>query len=250
MKRVHNVFSSYDQRLEDQFSSQLADGTHIFVDWSNFFVGCRSTVRDRRKMGPREKLRFSLNFERVKHLLERQRDIRSRHLAGSRGRHKFANDQLDSIALKGYDVMCPQRIPTALHRGWSDYDSYTSDCSASDSDHSRRAVWDKANSWDEQCVDELLQLKMAKEIIQCSTSKRSGVMVLATGDANDAEFSKGGFFGMVTNALESGWCVELHSFSSSISSAWRDPVFAARWGDQFSYHILDDFAEFLVEQDV
>lgn len=250
-QRVHSVFSTYDQRLGEENPSQLVDGTHIFIDWSNFFVGCRSTVRDLRNLGPRERLRFSLNFERVKFLLERKRDIRSRHLAGSRGTHKFANDQLDSIRLKGYDVMCPQRIPTALHRGWnSDYDSYTSDCSVSDSDHSRKAVWDTANSWGEQCVDELLQLKMAKEIIQSSTSKRTGVMVLATGDANDAEFSKGGFLGMVTNALESGWCVELHSFSSSISSAWRDPAFAARWGDRFTYHILDDFAELLVEQDV
>ena len=73
-----------------------------------------------------------------------------------------------------------------------------------------------------------------------------GTMVLATGDAAQAE-SSSGFMVMVERALRRGWTVELVSWSANIAAAYRKDGFRAKWGERFKVVELDDYAEELLD---
>lgn len=91
-------------------------------------------------------------------------------------------------------------------------------------------------------VDELLHLKMMQSLIDCP---EPGTMVLATGDAADAEFSDG-FHKNVVRALERGWHVEVIAFEDNTSSAWKNPSFMKKWPYQFRVWYLDALVEELM----
>lgn len=94
----------------------------------------------------------------------------------------------------------------------------------------------------EQGVDEILHLKMANCIID---NDIPSTMVVATGDAAEAEYSDG-FLKMVERALKKGWRVELVAFGRSIGSAYRKMESSQRWGGAFRIIELDPFAEALL----
>ena len=96
--------------------------------------------------------------------------------------------------------------------------------------------------WVEQAVDEILHLKMMESIVDAS---EPAIMVLATGDAAEAEYS-GGFLKMVERALAKGWRVELASFRHNTSGAYKRKEFRGKWGDRFGIVELDDFVEVLL----
>lgn len=97
--------------------------------------------------------------------------------------------------------------------------------------------------WVEQAVDEILHLKILESLIDAD---RPSTIVLATGDAAEAEYS-GGFMRMVERALEKGWMVELVSFKLNTSSAYKRKEFRTRWGPLFKWIQLDDYVEYLVD---
>ena len=99
--------------------------------------------------------------------------------------------------------------------------------------------------WVEQAVDEILHLKILESLIDAD---KPSTIVLATGDAAEAEYS-GGFMRMVERALEKGWLVELVSFKLNTSSAYRRTEFRARWGPMFKWIPLDGYVEQLVDHD-
>ncbi len=70
-------------------------------------------------------------------------------------------------------------------------------------------------------------------------------MVLATGDAAEAEYSQG-FLKMVERALEKGWSVELVSFKHNISGMYKRKEFRGKWSQRFKIIELDDFVEELL----
>lgn len=74
-----------------------------------------------------------------------------------------------------------------------------------------------------------------------------GTIVLATGDAKGGQFNRDGFVGAVREALKRGWNVELWSWSDGMSRAWKDVSKREKWGSRFGIHLLDDWAEQLVE---
>ena len=96
--------------------------------------------------------------------------------------------------------------------------------------------------WVEQAVDEILHLKMMESIVDAS---EPAIMVLATGDAAEAEYS-GGFLKMVERALAKGWRVELASFRHNTSWAYKKKDFRGKWGENFGIVELDDFVEVLL----
>ena len=96
--------------------------------------------------------------------------------------------------------------------------------------------------WVEQAVDEILHLKMMESIVDAS---EPSIMVLATGDAAEAEYSEG-FLKMVERALGKGWIVELASFRNSTSYAYKRNEFRQRWGERFKIVELDEFVEVLL----
>jgi hypothetical protein len=99
--------------------------------------------------------------------------------------------------------------------------------------------------WVEQAVDEILHLKILESLIDAD---RPSTIVLATGDAAEAEYS-GGFMRMVERALEKGWMVELVSFKLNTSSAYKRKEFRAKWGRMFKWTQLDAYVEQLMDAD-
>ncbi|WWD09757.1 hypothetical protein V865_007885 [Kwoniella europaea PYCC6329] len=106
----------------------------------------------------------------------------------------------------------------------------------------------------EQGVDEILHLKILQILNEKGTIPRSAkastnTLVLATGDARGGQFNKDGFPGAVREAIKRGWNVELWSFTSGLSRAWRDIARRERWYEmgRFTIWALDDWAEQLVE---
>jgi hypothetical protein len=67
-------------------------------------------------------------------------------------------------------------------------------------------------------------------------------IVLASGDAAEAEFS-GGFLKCVERALLKGWKVEVMAWGDGLSQEYRSPRFVERWRGQFKVIELDDFCE-------
>lgn len=99
------------------------------------------------------------------------------------------------------------------------------------------------NRWVEQGVDEILHLKILESLLD---TDEPATIVLATGDAAEAEYS-GGFMRMVERALQRGWNVELVSFSQVTSNAYRRKDFRTRWGNRFRMIELDGYVEELFD---
>jgi len=89
--------------------------------------------------------------------------------------------------------------------------------------------------WVEQAVDEILHLKILESVVD---AKKPSTMVLATGDAAEAEYSQG--------FLKKGWSVELVSFKHNISGMYKRKEFRGKWGQRFKIIELDDFVEELL----
>ena len=104
------------------------------------------------------------------------------------------------------------------------------------------AVMYAPEKWVEQAVDEILHLKILESVVD---AKEPSVIVLATGDAAEAEYSEG-FLKMVERAMAKGWKVELCSFRKNISGAYRRKDFRSRWSSQFKIIEMDDFVEELL----
>ena len=77
------------------------------------------------------------------------------------------------------------------------------------------------------------------------TNYGSSTIVLASGDAAEAEYS-GGFLKNVERALSKGWKVELVSWSAGLSWEYRSKAFLTKWKDSFTLIELDDFSEELL----
>lgn len=104
------------------------------------------------------------------------------------------------------------------------------------------AVQYAPEKWVEQAVDEILHLKMMESVVDAA---EPSTMVLASGDAAEAEYS-GGFLKMVERALGKGWKIELASFKHNTSGAYKRRDFRQKWGERFMIVELDDFVEVLL----
>lgn len=100
----------------------------------------------------------------------------------------------------------------------------------------------EAVGYREQGVDELLHLKMMQSLLDTA---EPGTIVLATGDAAEAEFSDG-FHRNVVRALERGWHVEVIGWVDNMSAAWFDRAFKAKWPYQLRIFCLDPLVEELI----
>ena len=94
----------------------------------------------------------------------------------------------------------------------------------------------KGGRTSEQGVDELLHMKMLEAILDNEPSH----MILASGDANTAQFS-GGFHNVVVRALARGWTVDVIAFCNGLSKAWEHDSFRHQWKENFNIVYLDDY---------
>jgi hypothetical protein len=185
--------------------------------------------------------RQPLSFHNLSLILERGRPAAKRVLVGS--------DNFESIQeakLIGYETNILDRVHKAkeLTPRQKKYRTITGNGSApsGQSSGSETGPSHAPEKWVEQAVDEILHLKILESVVD---AKEPSTIVLATGDAAEAEYS-GGFLKMVERALGKGWRVELVSFRRNTSGAYRKREFRARWGQAFKTIELDEFAEELL----
>jgi hypothetical protein len=237
---VHLLHKEMERDLSMQFKySGTAGQIHVFVDMSNIYIGFSNTLKGLRGFSKHDRsYKAALCFRALSHILERGRKMGVRELVGS------AADPEDIFNLPqyfhdaqelGYETSILRRVlkPARVNRKGSPRES-----SSSSSEYC--GVSTRSMAYREQGVDEILQLKMANAAM--ALVGYPGVMVLATGDAEKAEYSDG-FQATVERILTMGWMVELVSWKKSLSSAWKAPEWTKRWGDRFRIIELDAYVE-------
>lgn len=213
---------------------------HIFIDSSNIMIGFHDCVKLARNLPITSRLpRLPFSFHNFSLILERGRPAAKRVLAGS---DRFpAINEAEKI---GYEVNILNRVHKAKYftpRQMKFRNPTINPFQSgyfSDLDSGRLP----GERWVEQGVDEILHLKMLESLVD---SEEPATIVLATGDAAEAEYS-GGFKKMVERALEKGWSVELVSFELNTSHAYKRKEFRSKWTSQFSMTHLDDYIEELL----
>lgn len=217
-------------------------GIHVFVDISNISIGFHDCLKLARGMPRETRLkRVPLSFHNFSLVLERGRPAAKRVLVGS---DKYAAiEQAKSI---GYETNILERVhkAKALTPRQMKYRS-GGETSGSETNTTLPHATSAAEKWVEQAVDEILHLKILESLID---TEKPSTVVLATGDAAEAEYS-GGFLRMVERALEKGWSVELVSFRLNTSSLYRRKEFRGKWGPMFKWVELDPFVEFLIDEE-
>lgn len=236
-------------------------GIHLFVDASNIFIGFMNELKAARGIPDHVRVpRADLSFDSLALLMERRRPVAKRVLVGSTP-HIPAFDKARAV---GYQCSILEKVEKA--RPYTERQLFFME---QDERRARRAARSRTtpghtsgsdtNTSDaaapvtrpappikkvEQGVDEILHLKICESVLD--HPGQPGTIVLATGDAAEAEYSDG-FLRTLERALAHGWRVELLSWSRSISQLYRRRNWQRRWGDRFRIIPLDDYAEELLD---
>ena len=187
--------------------------------------------------------RQPLSFHNLSLILERGRPAAKRIVVGSDN-----ISAMQEAKLIGYETNILDRVHKAKEltprqkRFHHPNGTTPGGQSGSGSETTAAVVQYAPEKWVEQAVDEILHLKMMESVVDAS---EPSTMILATGDAAEAEYS-GGFLKMVERALGKGWKVELASFKHNTSYAYRKKEFRQKWGERFKTLELDDFVEELL----
>lgn len=200
-------------------------------------IGFHDTLKVSRGITARIR-RQPLSFHNLSLILERGRPTKKRVLVGS---DNFP--AIQEAKMIGYETNILERVHKAKEITPRKRHNDTSNINGTLSSGSETAVAIYApEKWVEQAVDEILHLKMLESIVD---AKKPATIILATGDAAEAEYSQG-FLKMVERALEKGWKVELVSFRYNISGAYMRKDFRSKWGVSFKIVELDEYVEELL----
>jgi len=223
----------------------VSEKVHIFVDCSNIMIGLYERLKlDRGMKGSVEAPPVS--YKSLVYILERGRNVGRRVLVGS---HNTAYMRGSDLQLPAYmkeakkchyelnilePVIKPKVKPSTKARNGLGNGYATTSGHSSGSETFSVGALARA----EQAVDELLQMKMLESLLD----NEPGTMVLASGDAAEAEYS-GGFLKTVERALKKGWNVEVVAWKNGLSSEYRSASFLKKWEGRFTAIELDDFSE-------
>jgi hypothetical protein len=182
--------------------------------------------------------RKDLSFLTLSMILERGRDVAKGVVVGS---DRFESAQ--EARNLGYEVNILDRVfkPRELARRRHKSASGNSTSGQTSGSESPSTPARLVKRMAEQGVDELLHLKMLESIVD---NDAPSTMVVATGDAAEAEYSPG-FLVMIERALKKGWYVELVSFKDNRSGLYTRKGWRERWGEAFRTIELDPFLGFL-----
>ncbi|RMZ85805.1 hypothetical protein DV737_g384, partial [Chaetothyriales sp. CBS 132003] len=217
-------------------------GIHVFIDISNISIGFHDCLKLSRGVDIKRHVKqIPMNFHLFSLVLERGRPAAKRVLVGSD--KSAAVDQAKEL---GFETNILERVhkakePTPHQKKFNGRSGGETSGSETNTGSTPRA-----QRWVEQAVDEILHLKILESLIDYSD--KPSTIVLATGDAAEAEYS-GGFLRMVERALEKGWTVELVSFKLNTSNLYRRKDFRRKWGAMFKWIQLDEYAEMLIASD-
>jgi hypothetical protein len=220
-----------DFMTQTPLNSKNSSAVHVFVDLSNISIGLHDSYKIQHGIPVTTHIkRLPLSFVSFSLILERGRPVAKRVLAGS---DRFA--AINDAETLGYEVNILSRVHKA--KEWTPRQLKFRSALAPARGGSETGS--SAERWVEQCVDEILHLKMLESLVD---TDKPATIVLATGDAAEAEFS-GGFLRMVERALQKGWSVELVSFAMNTSFAYKRKEFRAKWGAHFRMINLEEYVE-------
>ncbi|KAL2264013.1 hypothetical protein VTK26DRAFT_3568 [Humicola hyalothermophila] len=226
---------------------------HIFIDLSNIIIGFYDSMKEARGIPINKRIPAPpFSFKNFDTILTRDRNVAKRVVAGSQANSfnkRWPAYMVEAQELN-YEMNILQRVPklaSPVRKRSKKSVSSKRDLCGSGSDSSADDCPVGVLKQAEQGVDELLHLKILQSA--ADGSGNPGTIVLATGDAANAQYSDG-FKSNVERALRNGWHVELYSWSRNISSAWREPEFAAEWGRKFKIIELDQFCEELFDMTI
>jgi hypothetical protein len=241
-------------------------GAHVFIDASNIFIGFNDQLKRERGIPTHWHTgNADISFDALALLMERRRPVAKRVLVGSypevpafvtarkvgyevslldkvykarelTERQIYFKEQDALRNSKRNGVKAPTPSAAAAKRSPSFGSSETT------VGKEREPQFAPAKMI-EQGVDEILHLKILESVVD---NDEPATMIIATGDAAQAEYSDG-FMAMVLRALKKGWKVELVSWSANISGMYKRREFRDQWGDNFKVVYLDDFAEELLD---
>ncbi|RDL31840.1 uncharacterized protein BP5553_09242 [Venustampulla echinocandica] len=226
------------------------NGIHVFVDLSNIVIGFHNKLKADRGIPQDFYVKQApICFHSLAFIFERSRGVARRVLTGSHGGLLYGQkhrrpDYMAEAEKCGYEMNILEPVykaklatPVKRRKGTGNgYATTSGHSSGSDTAHLLRP------SRSEQCVDEILQMKMLESLVD---TEKPSTMVLASGDAAEAEFS-GGFLKTVERFLQKGWKVELLSWSSGLSKEYLSKSFLKKWEGRFCIIALDEFSEELL----
>ncbi|PBP23080.1 hypothetical protein BUE80_DR005691 [Diplocarpon rosae] len=251
LKKLRRLFP--DESNIDQAPSRLgitnAEGIHIFVDLSNIMIGFTKKLKQKRNVSEQVRIKqppFSFRF--LAFILERGRAVARRVVGGSTISSLYDTptklpSHLKNASELNYELNILERVskpqtsttPKKKKRGTGSGYVTSGYSSASESTAVRLGM-------QEQGVDEILQLKILESVVD---SEKPSTVVLASGDAAEAEYS-GGFLTMVERALRKGWKVEIVAWSQGLSYEYKRKDFLKKWENSFKIIHLDDYSEELL----
>jgi len=243
-------------------------GIHVFVDASNILIGFRDRLKRVRGIPAGARIAsVDLNFHALALLLERRRPVAKRELVGSTpeiAAYEEAREVGYRVCI--LDKVYKARELTERQKRYAARDAVRA-ASTSASHHASASGSEGADAhtdapqqpkWVEQGVDEILHLKILESVVdtELAAMRASGAaptpshvaaparptIVLATGDAAEAEYS-GGFLEMAVRALKRGWWVEVVAWGASVSMGYRRMHSKGEWGPRFRIIQLDDYVE-------
>ncbi|RDW67966.1 hypothetical protein BP6252_09362 [Coleophoma cylindrospora] len=254
LKKIVAQFGSNDNSIHrNPSTSEWAgivpgEGIHVFVDCSNIIIGLFEALKRIRGLNPNTPLLKAppVSFYNLALILERGRKVARRVLAGSVAAGHAGLGEYPSYIKEagnlGYELLMLTRVAKIKGRGARNYDG-TGNGYATSGQSSGSETPHRGPVMTEQGVDEILHLKILESVVDC---EEPSVIVLATGDGAEAEFS-GGFFRMVERALNKGWKVELVAWRDTLSLLYKKKKFLEKWPGQFMIIKLDDFSEELLK---
>ncbi|KAI1479592.1 hypothetical protein F4774DRAFT_120673 [Daldinia eschscholtzii] len=228
-------------------SLEAQDNVHIFVDMSNIFIGFCESYKLSMQIPLARKISMPpFSFKTLALVMERARNVQKRVLAGSiygvadkNPRASWPSYFLEAEQLNYkmnvFSRVRKRKISPNKSKGRGRTPTERPDEMG---ELSEDVTYEVRNG--EQGVDENLHLNMMDSM--WDNMSHPGTMVLATGDAAEAEFS-GGFLQYAIRALEKGWKLELVTWRRPLSSSWTDPKFVKKYKNQFKIIFLDDFLD-------
>ncbi|KAJ6439948.1 alpha-1,2-mannosyltransferase [Purpureocillium lavendulum] len=224
------------------FPVTACNGVHVFLDMSNISISFHKALRDRHSIG--ENARFvplpSLDLQFLTEVLTRGRPTVSLNVGCSVPPGRPEPRYVHELRKLGYhvDLRERKRVVDSTSLGHEPRGHGPAAFTSSSSSDDMSPATSGTVRYVEDLVDEVLQTRIAEAAMECF--ERQGTLVLATGDAQPAKHSDG-FLIYADRALKMGWNVEVVSWKSSLSSHWRNPRWAAKWGNRFRVIELDTF---------
>lgn len=224
-----------------------AEGIHIFVDASNIMIGFHDALKMSRGQSIFQRIRRQpLSFHNLSLILERGRPSAKRIVVGSDNFPAMLEAKQIGYETNILDRVHKAKELTPRQKRFSNSNGNSGpgggQSGTGSGSETTTTVQYAPEKWVEQAVDEILHLKMMESVVD---AEEPSTMVLATGDAAEAEYS-GGFLKMVERALGKGWSIELASFKHNTSGAYKRRDFRQKWGEKFKVIELDDFVEVLL----